>query len=238
MFSSGTLQISGITIRNNSSTFDGGGIHVDGGVARIGRSTIAANQAQRNGGGISVSGGDVILFESTVGGETTAEGNRAGQFTADGTQGLGGGAFVRSNVGARFEMFGGTIGSNIARISGGGIATLASDRPEGIPDSRSVVFQLGVNVTANRALAADGGGIYNGGAHLELRDSVFAENTARNGAGIFAESGSSINLLGSEIRQNVARRTGGGIFDRGVLRLIESDVSDNQATFHTNIFEA
>ncbi len=223
------LQINDATITGNYSTGDGGGIHVQTGTTRLGDSTITANQAAWDGGGMNIVGGQVRLFQSTIGGPDVEDGNRAGQFVADGTRGFGGGVnLANQNGGSRFFMIGGMVANNIAKIQGGGIS--ASYR------NNVIRLQNQVAVSMNQALAEDGGGIYNDGAHLEIRIADISENVARNGGGIYQESGS-LNLLDSTIQSNEARRTGGGLFFEGTFYRVSSIISDNLARFFPNIFE-
>ena len=230
IYSSATLlQINDATITGNQSTGDGGGIHVQSGLTRLGNSMIAANEAAWDGGGMNIVGGQVRLFQSTIGGPDVEDGNRAGQFVADGTRGFGGGVnLANQNGGSRFFMIGGMVANNIAKIQGGGINANYGNNV--------VRLQNQVAVSMNQALAKDGGGIYNDGAHLEIRTADISENVARNGGGIFQESGS-LNLLDSAIQSNEARRTGGGLFFEGTLYRVSSIISDNLARFFPNVFE-
>ena len=179
-------------------------------------------------------GGLVRVFETTIGGDSIEDGNLAGEFTATGTEGVGGGVNVSAESGdSRFFMIGGTIGFNTAKIRGGGIHADVS--------GNVVRLQGNAVVADNRALVEDGGGVFNAGAHFELRDTIFSENTARNGAGLFLDDGTSdsgtANLTRVTIERNEARRTGGGIFNRGFMNLNQSTLTDNLATFFPDIFD-
>lgn len=223
------LQINNTSISGNTSVGSGGGIHVESGLTRLGNSSVTSNQAQWDGGGISINGGNVSLFQSSVGGDSPELGNRAGEFFANGARGLGGGVYVGNpDGGSRIFMSGGLLGNNIAKISGGGLA--------GVALNNVVRLENSVRIASNRALVEDGGGVYVDDSHLEIRDSLFEENSARNGGGIFLYGGSA-NLLGSSVQSNIARRTGGGIFSRGFLSLNDSLVVENVASFFDNVFD-
>lgn len=229
-----TTLLNSVTVRGNTAVVDGGAIHLEKGFLGVGRSTITANRAGRNGGGINMDGGQARFWISTIGGDSIEEGNFAGEFRADGTRGVGGGINIAAESGdSRLIMMGGKLGFNTAKISGGGI------HAEGA--GNVVRMQFDVEVTGNRAFAGDGGGIYNFGSHMEIRDSVFSQNKARNGAGLYLGQGpynsGSANLTSVTFQQNEARRTGGGIFKRTFMNLRASNFIDNTATFFPDFFD-
>jgi predicted outer membrane repeat protein len=213
------LQMNDVLVENNTSVGDGGGVSVASGLIRMGDSDVSYNRAQRNGGGLNIDGGNVSLFRTNVGGDSPDSGNLAGQFSADGTHGIGGGVHIgNSEDGSRFFMSSGVLGNNIAKIAGGGLASVS-------PNSVAR-FQNGVRVISNRALVEDGGGVFVDSSHLEVRDSLFEQNSARDGGGIFLDKGSG-NVLGASVQSNTARLTGGGIFAKGFLRLSDSSTVEN-----------
>ncbi len=212
----------------NRSTGDGGGIYVESGYLRLDESRVSGNKASRNGGGIFVESGRASLFSSIVGGEGLGAANVAGEFVEGGTLGLGGGIYVSSasESGSRLFMSGGEVGFNVAKISGGGITSLTG----------SVVrLENNVLVSTNRALVSGGGGIFNDGAQLTLRDSVFEENTARDGGGILHQAGTA-DFLRSTIRLNEARQFGGGMFSNAFFVLNETPIIDNEARVGPDLF--
>jgi len=160
---------------------------------------------------------------------TAAKGNLAGQFRADGTRGFGGGVNVaKPDGGSRVFMIGGTVGFNVSKIRGGGGSLNGT--------GNVVRFQRNVSVTNNVALVQDGGGIFNDGGHLELRDSVFSSNASRSEGALIMESGSS-RLSGVQVNANEARRAGGGVFNRGFFKSIDSVIENNSATTFPDLFD-
>ncbi|MEM7454983.1 MAG: hypothetical protein AAF456_11590 [Planctomycetota bacterium] len=226
IYNSGVVNLNDVAIVENSTEGSGGGIYMNSGFLRSGYSVISANQANASGGGINMDGGQARLFQSIVGGLTREEGNVAGTFGAGGADGSGGGVYVSGTDSARFRMIGGYVSHNTATLSGGGIYQSSEN---------TVLLENFVYVDFNRALRQDGGGIFNNGGHLELRDSVFADNSSRNGGGIFNGSGTAV-LTGSNVQFNEARLAGGGIFNEGEFFRNSTFINSNTAAENPDIF--
>lgn len=82
-------------------------------------------------------------------------------------------------------------------------------------------------VSNNTAIA--GGGIYNSGALTVLRSTIHT-NVSSDGGGIFNYQQSTLTVIDSAIRDNIANRTGGGIENfQGAVSLTGSEISGNTA---------
>ena len=226
IYSAGALLIDDVVIANNTSSDFGGGVYVAGGYTRIDNSTIIGNRAAVSGGGLAITGGIGLVRNTAVGGADAASGNFAGVPGAENQIGTGGGISVSGDA-IRFRVDGGEIVGNAATLSGGGIHASA-----GI-----VSLVNGVQVTNNRALRADGGGVYTDGVtRFAAVDAVFEDNAARDGAGLFNNEGR-LFLSGSFINDNDARRVAGGVYNRDFVRLADTDISGNTALRDADFFE-
>ena len=246
------LTINSTTIQNNStSTFEfagrGGGLFSreavrslgNRGILEINFSSFLRNHAQEAGGGIAIAGGEARLFQTNVG-NLEGDGNRAGdlpdyertRFDASNSEGVGGGIFAANT---KLTIFGGVIGNNIANDFAGGLYSFNSE-----VIFRAAQGQDSTMVVANRALMTDGGGVFASGGNLRLRDSVFENNTSRDGGGLYVNGPARLNLDGSEVRSNDARRSGGGLYlDEGIVIDLENvTIEFNTAPFGPDVFEA
>jgi CSLREA domain-containing protein len=130
-------------------------------------------------------------------------------------------------------MLGAGAGKTI--IDGGGIDRVLHNR------SRSDVIIQGVTIQGGNVARTGGGGVLNDfGARLTLNNCVVQANEisagAGSGAGLanLAEATTEINR--SAVIGNRSSGGGGGIHNQGVLRLHNSTISWNEATFGGGIF--
>ena len=251
IFNSGDeLTINNTTVQNNE-TFtifiagNGGGLVSDGPsninssqtTLEINFSSFLNNRAQRNGGGLSIRNSNATLFQTNVG-SLEGDGNRAGNLTGfDGSRqpvesfnGVGGGISVANS---NLTIIGGVIANNVATNHGGGLeSSISNVTTRAAFGEQRTVFQ------DNRALVGDGGAVYSSNDDLRLRDSIFENNTSRNGGGFFLRVDSQLDLAGSVVRFNEARRAGGGLFiDEGVAINLDG-VESNTAPSGPDVFEA
>ena len=212
----------------NTADVDGGGIYAQGqaqvtinaDASTIQWSVVAGNQANRHGGGIHVSQGRVTLngmLDATQQECLLVEGNIA---DAD-IDGLGDGGGLYASGGATVQsdetLWDGNQGQN-----GGGVYLSGSSF-----SGEDLTFY-------NNSAAGDGGGFWAGaGSSLwlskgsEINDGGTANpNTADNGAGIYAEGGSTVSLDDSTIQGNHAWERGGGVYLKGASTLTASNGSE------------
>ena len=99
---------SGVVIRGNKNTGDGGGVHVDNnGTFTMNGGEISGNTAGDSGGGVHVFGGTFTMNGGVIGGNS-----------ASNNTGGGGGVFVHNG---EFIMNNGAISNNESRWNGGGV---------------------------------------------------------------------------------------------------------------------
>jgi len=247
----GTFNMTGGTISYNKTTgadTDGGGIYIaSGGTCTIKGGTISYNTAVRNGGGFYVNPGETRT--------TTINSDNANTLISNNSAVLGGGAYIKSGTldaqatNSRTVI----IQSNTASTSGGGVyvaagtitangtnidGNTATDGNGGGIYAVGAVTITGGTVNGNHAdkNAEDcglGGGIYAeaGGNTITVQTSAqVSNNTARNGAGIYAKSGS-IAVTSSTMSGNVASTDGGGMYaEGGSVTLTTATLSSNSAT--------
>ena len=207
----GTTQISGLTIRDGSSTSGsggfGGGIHIaTAGTVNITSCVIRNNQAATRGGGIDHS------FTGTVNvtGCTITE-NGASQAST----GFGG-AGIFNNRGT-LTVTDSTVTKNVTGDArgGGGIRHLNGE------GSLSIV---------NSIISENTGGGITARAPLTVSGSTIAANS---GGGIYSEGAPTVNVTNTTISGNRASSSGGGIYIPigGVVNIVNSTVSGNSASF-------
>jgi CSLREA domain-containing protein len=193
----GTVVISGVTIRNGSGATQGGGILNEATLTLI-NSTVVNNSAD-DGGGIFNDGGTVTLADCTLSGNTA-------YFSGGG---------IKSDNGGMVELTNSTVSDNIATTVDGG----------GIDNFRGGMVKLTKSTVSGNTAGRDGGGIDNWGQEdgtwghsiVKLTNSTISGNTANYGGGI-ANQGT-VQLIHCTISRNTAYTDGGGIhnfFSRAV----------------------
>lgn len=170
-----------------------------------GTGTVTGGDANR-GGGIYFAGDTLTLAGGTITGNTAHTvtvsaaniSSWSGTFTS---YGLGGGIYV--DYGAVFVMEGGSVSSNTADSSGGGVYVAGSmDYAEGgtsYSTADATFVMEGGDISGNTA-ASKGGGVYAGGV-VEVTGGAISGNTLTNstsyGAGVYvSSSGDASNLAG------------------------------------------
>ena len=226
-----------------SAENSGGGVYVGGGTFEMhGSSKITDCSAKNSGGGVYVeTSGKLIMSGSSI---TDCE-----AIDDTGTQkyGYGGGVYNKGT----FEMTGGEIKNNKARI-GGGIhnnhkliltdATLTENTATFIGgalcmSSDSSGEMTGGKIISNTCSGTGGGGVYIHAGTFTLNSGAVIEgNTAYYGGGAYVGQNGTLIINGGSIKLNKAQSGGGGgvyvsgnSTKRGTLRMIQGDISDNGA---------
>ena len=117
----GSVQMEGGIITENSSTGNGGAIHMDYGVFTMKDGKIANNIATGNGGGVNVQGGRFVMTGGSLDNNTGTEGGNL-RINKAGTVQLGGNARVcngNAKNGGNITMFGKLTVTENATITGG-----------------------------------------------------------------------------------------------------------------------
>lgn len=194
-------------VGNSSSAALGAGIYVQGGRLTLVDSTVSGNSAGGEtsaGGAIYVDGGDLTLTRTTVANNSAA---------------TGGGVYLK---GGSAVLDGALLSDNVATNgSGGGFYNFAA-----YLDVENASF---LNNVATNA----GGGLYNVGVEGRetlFVDATFADNSAQNGAALFA-SGGALSLTDARFERNEALDSGGAIYvdSNAELRLVDAAFSANRA---------
>ncbi len=248
---SGTVSISGVTIRNGSAA-SGGGISNSGSLT-LTNSSVSGNTAGSGGGIFNITGGTLAVTNSTVSGNTGSDGggiSNSGSLTLTGSTVSGNtavfdGGGILSSGAATLTVTNSTVSGNTAAGNGGGIlnfgtltltnSTVSGNTPGGVGGGILNYGTLTVansTVSGNTTAGGGGGGIYNNlGGTLTLANSTVSGNTTGgNGGGIYAKSGT-VTLTNSTVSGNTASVRGGGIFNitGGTLAVTNSTVSGNTA---------
>ena len=258
IYNQGTLVLNGVTVQNNSSLGDGGGIYsYDGSVTLEGGTIVQSNAATTlysstedgfggdlptYGGGLYASGGTVTVTNATL-----------DRNHAEGAYGYGGGLYdvqlstvmtlsndtVESNSaseggglcvqGGTVSLSNDTIESNTAG-EGGGLSVDSSEGPATVTLS---------NDTIESNKAGGGGGLYVAGryATVTLSYDTVESNTANGskgaagGGGLYV-SGSNVTLSNDTVESNSAiYDNGGGLYvSGGTVTLSYDTVESNKAT--------
>ncbi|MBV9240898.1 MAG: putative Ig domain-containing protein [Acidobacteria bacterium] len=153
LYNTGTATVADSQFENNAAFLDGGAIMNDGaGVLTVQRSEITGNTARDGGAIVDVSGtGKVTVRESFIGTNTA-------------TVGIGGA--ISGNQ--KLNLINDTFSGNTAATNGGAVDL------EGSPAGNAYIRH--VTMTANTA--NNGGGIFVGGAAVNIANSIVTGNTA------------------------------------------------------------
>ena len=221
---SGTMEMTGGTISNNTASTNGGGIYAKSDLT-ISGGTISENKAEGpkdsdgNGGGIyfdyssgtleisgtaniygnsATFGGGICSYDKlTISGGTISNNTASSNYIGNPE---GGGIYSRGNL----TISGGTISNNTAtyytiKTNGGGIYI----------DSGTATMTGG---TISKNTANKGGGIYSSGK-LTISGGTISDNTAGDGGGIyFNHSGSTLTISGTAKIDGNSAQSGGGIY--------------------------
>jgi hypothetical protein len=219
-----SLTLSNMIVKNNRSTGDGAGVVMEDTVngswtLTIDKCTIINNHAGDAGGGIDTDGtGNVVINDSNISGNTDI--NQGAGVYIDAIQ--VGSVFL----GAPMTMTRTIVSNNQAlaagvTASGGGISNAGNGK------------MTIINCTiAGNFSGGSGGGFSdeNNQGTLDIRNSLFLNNSAIADGGAIQEGGPTTSIVNSEIKGNSAGGHGGGIFVNGTtLTLTASTIAGNTA---------
>lgn len=220
--SAGFLTLDDLTVKNGSSSDDGGAVLVGNGRTLLLKSvTLTRNRAVGNGGAVANAGGRVILRDSKVE-KNTADADGGGIHTTDGVVSIDYSAVGGNRAGAN----GGGVASE-----GGYVTTALStvDKNEAVGDGGGIYNNgtadiRSTGIIGNRA-SGNGGGIRNADTLVVGRSSV-NKNTAANGGGIYNTGNAWIGR--SVIKDNTADAQGGGLWNNNEATVETSDITGNE----------
>ncbi|TVR76030.1 MAG: HYR domain-containing protein [Sphaerobacteraceae bacterium] len=215
----GELEINDSSISDNEVDFDGGGLTVQTGFAKVVDSGFVDNQAS-NGGAIHLGSSQATVeITGSLISENEAKGNNGGGVRMDG---------------GKLEITDSTVTENYAERTGGGLS-LGSGTvkiTESIVSQNSAIENGGgvssrIGISENETLsisdstlddnqAALGAGVYlYPGSKVEIVDTTVSNNgsldTTDYGGAFYVEEDSSLTIQGSRIDGNAAE-TGGGLY--------------------------
>ena len=216
-------------VSNNTAASEGGGLwNQEGSFLRVDTgSTITNNVASgddldNGGGGIFNNGGRVSVLNSTL------EDNNA-----DGVLGSGGGLF---STAGNILISESVITENSANRAGGGFE-IVDGRLDVV--NSNLIGNFAGSQTLEDASPGNGGAVHVTGnaATTTFSDSLISSNSAASeGGGLWNQSGASMFISGSTIRDNIAAgddadNGGGGVFNNGGnVRITDSFINSNSAS--------
>ena len=188
--STGTLSLTGVTLRGNAASGSGGGVMLRGGSLDVNNSLLEGNSVTINGGAIAALAGTVVTIT-----DSTIDANSADE--------KGGGIFTQGSV----EILRTTVSGNSTSSNngyGGGIY---------VGDGSLAVTESTISGNSTAGAAADGGGIFSNtnltGSSTTIIQSTISGNTSGGrGGGIFNIDGET-NISYSTVTANTAPNNGG-----------------------------
>ena len=185
---SGTYTITGSEITGNTAKNYGGGIYGDSGTYTITDSTITGNTAKYYGGGIYGYYGTYTITNTRISEDRAEYVGTGGSVNGGGIYNSGTLQLINSEVvsNTAHSSYTGTYTNVTSQASGGGIyntgtLTVTNSTIAGNTASWS-------NSKTSSNTGAWGGGIYNTGSKAKLYNTIVAENTAENGADVYAST--------------------------------------------------
>ena len=228
----GTLVLNYTTVSGNAVLYPsaGGGINAIGpvvlnGSAIVGNSLTAIGPSAQVGfgGGALVSGGPFVISNSSILSNTVLVSRTillSPSLAFGGGLVLNGGAVTLTNSTVRGNVVSSRNGGT-SRSEGGGIYSLGAN-----------VHMLNTTVSANQVLYITfdglGGGLYASQGTLLVERSLFDQNSAAAGGGLYLD-GPDATVADSTVRKNTVNYHGGGIHNQGILRVRASTLNDNVA---------
>jgi len=115
------------------------------------------------------------------------------------------------------------------RTTGSGDPTLDGSSLAGVVwvNPNLTVTIVGLTIANGDTENGNGGGLFNEGSVVTLRDTIVANNRASVSGGIDNSFGGVMTLLRSIVSDNRSHAGGGGIYNSGTMTLIDSTVSGN-----------
>ncbi|MFG0319243.1 MAG: CSLREA domain-containing protein [Planctomycetota bacterium JB042] len=212
----GTLRLTRSTVEGGEAlgVAGSGGNLFNSGDLEIVDCTLAGGRAFRAGGAVEADGGETILVRTSV-----------VQNSAGPTPGNGGGLHITGDGDAVISKC--EVVSNTAAREGGGAWNSIG--------TMKVVGSTFANNVANGDAADDGGGgLFNDGGVLNVKNSDLlwnlAPGTSGSGGGLFSIGGT-VTVTKGEITRNEAARAGGGIeVVDGTLEIEKTTIHENTAS--------
>jgi CSLREA domain-containing protein len=247
---SGSVRLSGLTIRDGYAAEHGGGLlNAAGATVRLTNVAMTGNFAGETGGAVdNRAGGSVYLTGSNISGNAANQSGGALNNNQGGTLSVSTTTVSQNSavvVGEDPSLTGaGAIANNAELDAKGTItvsgSTISDNHAGGSANNGGAISNDGggtVTVVSSSILRnsteAEGGAIYNGSGEVTVRGSKLSENVADNGGAIYSSVNGSGRLVveNSTISLNQARARGGGVSGNGTgdVRLTNVSFTKNSA---------
>ena len=212
VINNGTFTMNGGSIRNNESSYYGGGIHVYGANGKfiMNAGDISANKSDNGGAGISSElGGNIVINKGTINGNVSS-------FS-------GGAIHVADNYNASITVNNATVTNNSA---GGGGAIYCQYGNLSVSNS----------TFSNNNAVSYGGAIYLSNGNLSMSNVILDDNHLQNfdGGALFIQKTTTtavnnVTLDHLTITNNTAGRYGAGIYFKGFTSYLTNSLIDNNS---------
>jgi CSLREA domain-containing protein len=207
---SGDFVLNGGLIGDNTATGSGGGVSSSGMFTMSGSSTIAGNRADHCGGV------EIQWNHATLSG---------GQIITNSSSDYGGGVCAHNH--GHVTLSGSQILSNSAQNAGGGVYV----DDVGTAFYTQTAGLVAYNTVPGSGSNEGGGGIYIDFGHATITGGRVLGNVAYRGGGIYMLTFDAVlNVTGGQIVSNSAGLGGGVYKNGGLLTLVNSTLSGNQAS--------
>ncbi len=202
----GALNLTSVTLSDNASGVNGGGLDVTGGTATVTGSTISYGTSAF-GGGVCTTGGTTTISNSTIANNSAST--------------SGGGVYA---YGGTLTVTGSTIHHNAATLTtgtGGGAGTGGTGT-------------LNLTATAIRNnTAPNGAGVYSGAGTLKVRNSTISTNTATTTGGGVRVDGGTVTFGLTTVTENQAPEGAGLYANAGTTTPTSSIIAGNKTAADT-----
>ena len=231
---------------NTSSSFNGGGVHVNGGTFTMVDGEITGNSSSYYGGGVYVESGTFTMSDGKISGNTASD-YGGGVYVSEnvtftmaggeisGNSGTGRGVYVASN--GTFSMTGGKISGN----GGGGVYVR----------SNGTFTMEGGKISGNTSSSNYGGGVYVYGTFTmaggEISGNTVTPGSSNYGGGVYVGENGTFTMTNGEISGNTVSASvsasfaysyGGGVYidKNGTLTMAGGKISGNTITSYSSSY--
>ncbi|MCB1767197.1 MAG: DUF642 domain-containing protein [Candidatus Competibacteraceae bacterium] len=224
--------ISGLTIKEGKSYYDGGGIY-NAGYLTLNQVTVSDNTATHSGGGI-FSTGSLTLTDVTVSDNTADDGAGGGNGAGGGISLYGGTATLTDSVVKNNQAYSGggiSLSEGTATLTDSIVKSNQAYSGGGIYLSKGTATLTNTTIDGNQTSGGDGGGILCSYNTLIITNSTLSNNSSPSiGGGIVVSIGTA-TITNSTLSGNVAHNSGGGIYVHlSYVTVTNSTLTANLAT--------
>ena len=225
--SAGTLTLTNATFTDNMAAVYGGAVYNSWtGSLQIVDSTFSSNQSGDVGGAVH-NAGTMAIDASLFSGNTAAN-------VGGGIANLGTASILRSELRNNIARYGGAIHSDGTLVVESSVLSDNSTTEFGAAAAHLLGTATFVGCDILRNVSDYNGAVFVASGSTSFEDCIFSENRATKatdsewatGGAVCIEEGN-VELLRCTVSGNSAELYGGGIFNRGVLTIVDSSLEDN-----------